>query len=221
LKNNIICLICLLAIISPAFAWSEACSSSILSDALNLMPENFKLFVKHYDKEFWNPGGLSSSQPDDQAIISVIEMSDKAASLIRKQESLSESVRLIGRIASRVINLCSPEKSLKNNSSLNTDYAIYLEKNKGFFFIKWPGIDRRPKSGDALKSLLTAALARIQMASDEAKKCFEADHKPVSEYDRQSVPFGSGSLAYSTATASTGMTWLYLWDAAGGIKSSK
>jgi hypothetical protein len=204
-------------------AWTQESRISIIKDAIKLMPQNFQIFIEHYHESFWS-GSNSSFQSEmiDQEMISrIIKYCASAGDLLKRQENLAEAARMLGIQARLAEKLCSPVKLLRDKPDWQTDYEIYLENHKNRFWIKWKGIGNRPRTESALVDVLNQAQTRVTNAGSAARDSFAQDGIPISSYNIQSVPFGSGSMSYSNAVSAIASIWLYVWDQAGGIKDPK
>jgi hypothetical protein len=226
LKNKIPILIFALACLtlSSARAWTEGCYCSIAEDAINLMPENLNWLINRDRISF--EAGLMQKQPGshstDELIHAVLSDADTAAEMIKAKSGFEQAVKTFGRMARMIASSCTllPDEKAVSSTTLRTDYDIYIEKHRKNFWIRWPGIGKRPRSAQQLTDLIKTGNERIKTLSGILIKTFETERKPVESYDLRSVPYGAGSISYSLATTTIAMSWLYAWDKAGGVKHS-
>lgn len=205
---------------SAAACWTEENRWGMLTDARRLMPENLQWVLTRFDGELqegYHRAGRPE-RPDDVA--AVMADSEAAIKSFSVDSSYSAGARMMGRIARRISEMHS---LLTGTSPLNdrnwvTDYAIFLQKNRPYLRIRWRGVDHRPRTDDALQDLLTRSVLKKDKMSAILVETLNRENKSISSYDLQSAPFGAGTIAYSGAVNSIAMTWLYIWDKAGGIR---
>jgi hypothetical protein len=206
-------------------AWTEGGYLFILSDAKYLMPQNLQWVLDNFQPSLLSGMKYSVEENLDDALLvkAVLAESQKGIEAFKTQGSFKDGVRSLGRIARLVANLNNPlnhAPALKQ-PSWRTDYDIFLEKNRGNFRIRWPGVDGRPRSESELTDALNQCSLRTKKVSRILIKTFESERKPIGTYDVRSIPFGVGSIAYSRSVANTALSWLFIWDQAGGIKTGK
>jgi len=203
-------------------AWTEKCVSAIALDAQKLMPSNLQWLFNRYSNSFKSGNGQKNSDygSQDQLISAIVRDSSSIINLIRSQKDYEDAVFKMGRIARLVSIMNNPlNRNIRlRNSAWRTDYDIYLEKNQRDFRIRWYGIDHRPKQQLQLKEILEKSVLKMEKVASILTRTFESSKKPISSYDVQSIPFGVGSISYSHAVSNTAMSWLYIWDSAGGLK---
>jgi len=205
----------------PALAWTEKSVLAIANDAANLMPDNFKWVIKKYRSAFLKGNQqLPGSLGPDELVKTILDEAAGAVDLIVGQNGYSQAARKFGWISRLITELNSPLNitGVPVNKFWRTDFDIFLQKNQKDFRVRWYGIKARPRSASQLKDLLTSNSTRIKKVAGILTKTLQKDGKPLSSYDVMSVPFGIGSISYSNAVSNTAMSWLYIWDQAGGVK---
>lgn len=207
--------------IHPAIllAWSQSSTIAVSSDAKNLMPPNFRWFIEKHENEFRKNLLNIAPQPAMQEIErNLVIASQQIAEAIKKHGDIEASAGKLGAVAGTVIRLIHPLRWNTFDSRISTDYEIYLDKKRSQFFIRWPGMKKRPVLENDLIQMIRGSIDRCKDMSLTLKNAFEHDLKPIEAYDNKSAPFGIGSMAYSEAVTATAMTWLYIWGLSGGIK---
>ncbi len=201
--------------------WTEQNFLGMINDAQHLLPNNLQNLINRYSAEFYRECVSSCASIDarEQLVESILKDSNDAITSFTTGRSFASGTRLLGRIGASIahIHALLTDTSKLKNKNWQTDYAIFLQKNRQFLRIRWQGMDRRPKSRDELKVLLTKSVANHQKVSKILEDNLNRENKSISEYDTLSAPFGAGSIAYSSAVSSMAMTWLYIWDQAGGM----
>lgn len=194
----------------------------MLTDARHLMPENLQWVLTRFDGQlqegYHQAAQHQPDRPDDVAV--VLADTEAAIRSFTVESSYSSGARILGRIARRISEM---HALLTGTSPLNdrnwvTDYAIYLQKNRPFLRIRWSGVDHRPRTSDALQDVLARSVLKREKVSAILVETLNRENKSISSYDLQSAPFGAGAIAYSGAVNSIAMSWLYVWDKAGGIR---
>ncbi len=214
-----VCIFCFIPGLSHA--WTENVYRGILADAVALMPENIQLVVVRYQKELirgvhepWK--GFTNRA---QHIDAVIKETKRAVRMLTKNKSYRDAVRIMGHIAKLVAVLNHPLGPYYSvdNPVWPTDYDIYIEKNRRNFRIRWSGIRNRPGNADELSRLLEASDRKTMKTSRILIDILRKNKKDIAAYDVRSIPFGVASMTYSRAVSTTALSWLYLWDQAGGV----
>jgi hypothetical protein len=193
----------------------------MLHDAKKLVPNNLKWVLDHYNSEFTHgfKSGLTEIGEETKDIVIILRESEAAAQAFSSDMSYPTGARLLGKLAGMISGMHRlPCKShVFSNPNWKTDYAIFLQKKRKYFRIRWAGLDQRPRNQDSLKLLLESSTQRINRVSGILTETLNREKKPLTDYDVRSAPFGVGSIAYSSSVNTIAMTWLYVWDKAGGI----
>jgi hypothetical protein len=211
----------ILAGLSADACWTEQNYLGILNDAQRLVPDNLQKLIDRYSDEFYQgcrPAGLSQTQVD-QLIESIMQDTDEAILSFTTRMSYASGTRLLGRIAGSIAHMHAllTDTAKLNNDSWPTDYAIFLQKNRRYFRIRWMGTENRPRNRQELKNVLTRSVTNREKISRILEDNLNRENKNMSEYDTLSAPFGAGSITYSNAVSTIAMTWLYVWDQSGGL----
>ncbi len=224
LKMRILIIGCILSVFTmSAGAWTETSTRAITNDAKKLMPVNLQKIFQRHNQDFISghrqkpPTGKSR----EELIAIILKEADAVINLISKQNAFSEASRRMGRISRIITVLNTPLDShvLLKNEFWRTDYDIFLQKNQKDFRVRWYGIQSRPRSIEQLETLLRSSAEKMKKVAGILTKTLEKEGKPISSYDVRSVPFGVGSISYSNAVSNIAMSWLYIWDRSGGVRS--
>ncbi|HPQ39741.1 MAG TPA: hypothetical protein PLV45_05150 [bacterium] len=201
--------------------WTEYNSIGMIHDAKRLTPENFQWIIDQYSSDFYK--GFETQIPDSsdrKTLIPVIlDDSRQAIRAFSSEMAYRRGAGFLGRIA-RYVNelhgmLQHPDRL--SDPHWSTDYAIFLQKKREFFRIRWAGIDQRPRTIQQLETLLAESTRRMDRVSEILTETLNRENRGIASYDTRSAPFGVGSIAYSSAVSTMAMTWMYIWDQAGGI----
>lgn len=225
-RKPLLGLLILTGVLLPAAgsAWTENGVIYIVSDARHLMPENLQWVLGNFQDSLM--AGLNDSPSESRSIPglvqAILDESKRGISHFNSPGSYPEGVRSMGRIARMIAALNHPLNHVPaiQNENWRTDYDIFLDKNRLNFRIRWPGIDGRPRSEGELTGVLNHSVSQSQKVSKLLIKTFETNDIPIGSYDVRSIPFGIGSIAYSRSVANTALSWLFIWDQVGGIKST-
>jgi len=201
--------------------WTDYNSRGMVRDAKRLIPENLQWVLDQYKSQFYQ-GYETLTPPSDSRrdlIPLILKDSEKAVDAFTENRSYRDGAGILGRIARSITQLHAilTDPDALNNPHWPTDYAIFLQKKRTYFRIRWLGIDHRPKSRGQLKSLLDDSSLRMEKVTRILTDTLNRENRNIASYDVRSAPFGVGSIAYSSAVNTMAMTWLYIWDKVGGI----
>lgn len=204
-------------------AWSQESFEAVAKSATQLMPENITVTIDKFRKEF--SAGISDPNELPKSSTEIIQLICKivqqGAGDIRDKHDFASAVHKMGVISRCIANSHHPLHSSISDAgqSYRTDYDVYLENNRSFFRVRWPGIQHRPRDLSQLSESLERSISKSRLLSETLINTFKSNSKPVGQYDHQSIPFGVGSITFSNAVAQTTNAWLLLWQQAGGLNS--
>ena len=221
-KYLFISILILIGTTTTAASWTEQNFLGMINDAKRLLPDNLQNLIESYSGEFYRECTPAYTLPDtgeQGPVESILKDADEAVLSFSTRRSFKSGTRLLGRIGAAIAHMHAllTDTTRLNDKNWPTDYAIFLQKNRQHLRIRWQGIEKRPKNSNELRSLLAKSAANQQKLSTLLEDNLNRENKSISEYDTLSMPFGAGSIAYSSAVGSMAMTWLYVWDQAGGI----
>lgn len=202
--------------------WTDYNSRGMIQDAKRLTPDNFQWILDHYTSEFYK--GFETRTPENPAreklVPVILNDAQQAVNAFSTEMSYRRGANVLGRIARTIADLHTmlthPDQLA--NPDWQTDYAIFLQKKRSFFRIRWEGIDHRPRTLQQLESLLANSTRRMDRVSRILTETLNRENRGIASYDTRSAPFGVGSIAYSSAVNTMAMTWLFIWDQAGGLQ---
>jgi len=204
-------------------AWTEGSFMYILADAKHLMPDKLQWGLGRFESSLVT--GMKNCSvkytSQEELVNAILSESSNGINCFKSNGSYKSGVRKMGRIARMIAQLNHPLEQTKHlkHETWRTDYDIYLEKHRQYFRIRWTGVNNRPQSSDELSSMLSISSHRTRKIASILLKTFETNKIPIGNYDARSIPFGVGSMSYSRSVSNTAMSWLYMWDQAGGVKN--
>ncbi|MBN1878553.1 hypothetical protein JW823_00405 [bacterium] len=214
----------LVLIAATQACWTEQNYLGMIGDAQKLMPANLQWVIQHYADDVYAGQMTQPTQRMNlqENVNAILTDSESAIRSFTTDHSYSGGSRLLGRIARRISDIHSllTQPSRLNDANWITDYAIFLQKNRQYFRIRWRGLDSRPRSAEGLRQLLIRSAERRDQLTAILEETLNRENKRIADYDLLSAPFGTGTITYSSAVNTIALTWLYIWDRAGGISSS-
>ncbi|MCD4655502.1 hypothetical protein K8T06_16400 [bacterium] len=211
----------LLVATSGNACWTEHNFRGMVQDAQKLTPQNLQWVMDQYQDSFQR--GLQQKHNgirDREVLVQlIIKDSNSAITAFSKDMSYKKGAGFLGRLARSISELhrILTDPGKLHNPDWITDYAIFLQRKRSFFRIRWKGIEQRPKDRKSLTNMLINSTHRIEQVSGILTDTLNKKQKPISTYDVRSAPFGVGCIAYSSAVNTITLTWLYVWGKVGGI----
>lgn len=203
--------------------WTETNVQGIALDARRLTPDNFQWVLNRYESDFSRGMNLPAPTCIDRShlIPVIIRESDAAVTALTVDMSYQRAAGILGRLTRIVAELHTiiTDISRLKEPDWRTDYAIFLQQNRSFFRIRWKGEAARPRTAHDFEAMLFESTRRMDRVSSILTETLNRENKTIALYDVRSAPFGVGSIAYSSAVNVLAMTWLYIWDRAGGVQS--
>lgn len=201
--------------------WTEYNLQGMVQDARKLSPENLRWVIDKYHDSFekgLQQRGVSYSTRQEYVDL-IIRDSQSAVTAFTTGMSYEKGAEYLGRLARSISEMHQmlPESQQLSNPDWRTDYAIFLQKKRNHFRIRWKGSDNRPRDRSSLQKMLSSSNLKIDQVSKILAETLNRENKPIESYDLRSAPFGVGSIAYSNAVNTITLTWLYVWDRTGGI----
>jgi hypothetical protein len=226
----------LIAVASPAGAWTDATRVRMLKDALKVTPPALNAILERYGRDL-ERGVLVPSRRETEevhyqiadgssglAAAAVAAKEAEARSYLQKKHGLRRFAFEMGVIAHLIADVCFP----LNVSDADAREPLYREAYRGYIersLARIPYVlDRAPTPlldrGDIEAHLMESA-RRAGKNYALIGPAFKDDGTPRSPQalDERSVPFGIASLAYSEAVNDIVRIWTHLWRAADGDMS--
>jgi hypothetical protein len=226
-------LVCLLAAVSPAAAWTPVTQVTIAREAARLSPPDLaRQIEKHrraYEEGVNAPfadadPGRHMKNPDgagqlDRAALDAV---NAATAAIRNHQPFEEIVRKLGVVSHFVADANNPLAASGTDAEEGryfADYLRYVQTAEPRFPLVFYGVEPGLEARRDLSSLLADALRRgrglYPMIGLEYRRI--GFGSGIGVFDDRSTAFGAGALAFSHAVTDVTLALRYIWITAGGI----
>ncbi len=225
-------LLILLALPSPAAAWTPETQAAIAERAASIAPPDLRRQIARHAGEL-RKGALAPFREgreerhfkngDGSGELDAAILAEAGATIeaIRAHRPFFEIVYRLGVVSHFLADANNPLNTSAADPGEGryfADYARYVESARPRFSVVFYGGGRALEGGDPLPGLVGRALARGRALypSIGAEYRRVGAIRGVELFDDRSTAFGVGSLAFSHAVSDVAAVMRYVWLAAGG-----
>lgn len=227
--QRVIASLILIGCAATAHGWTAASDDRIASKAAQLAPNDLRILLERYDKEYKD--GLTRAAADEGTeahryfVLSrngrlrerIEHQTQSVISMVRTNKPMSQVVLQLGALAHYVADANNPFHVADADPDLaewRDDYERYFERR----MLKFPTVFYGLEPNFQLSAYLDRTFdrtAKLYPLIDEEYFRFGEQHDS-SEFDDRSTAFGVASVCYSRAVTDIVNLYFYIWRHAGG-----